>query len=261
MMLKNSGRIHMNFGLKLWSTNQDTLPQAEKLIRGDVFQYIELTPIPGTEIDVFLSYDLPYTIHITTERHGVNIADRGKKDYNFEVISNCIEWADQLKANYLVLHPGFGALENAIDFLSYIDDKRILIENMPKVGINNEKMVGSLPEEIELLIGKKFGFCFDLNHAIKAAISLELDYTEFIQEFMEIKPFYFHISDGHLNHGKDEHLGIGEGEYDFRFLVHAMISESNSNSIKHITLETRRCNLGTFDNDLLNLEKVKSFIE
>ena len=103
----------MNFGLKLWSTNQDTLPQAEQLIKDDVFQYIELTPIPGTEIDAFLSYDLPYTIHITTERHGVNIADKEIRDFNFKTIQNCIEWADQLNARYLILHPGFGSMASS----------------------------------------------------------------------------------------------------------------------------------------------------
>ena len=66
----------MNFGLKLWSINQSMLPQAEQLILDDIFQYIELTPIPGTELDAFLSYNLPYTIHITTEDHGLNIAER-----------------------------------------------------------------------------------------------------------------------------------------------------------------------------------------
>lgn len=251
----------MKFGLKLWSTNQDTLTQAEQLIKDGLFQYIELTPIPNTKIDTFLSYDLPYTIHITTERHGVNIADKEKRNYNMEVINNCIEWADQLKARYLVLHPGFGSLTSSIEFLRHVDDKRILIENMPKIGIYDERMVGYSPEEIESLMGKKFGFCLDLNHAIKAAISLKRDYIEFVQEFLKFKPFYFHISDGHLNHGKDEHLGIGDGEYDFRFVIHSMILGSKSNYIEYITLETPRLNLGTFDNDLLNLEKVKSFIE
>lgn len=257
MMVKISGRIHMNFGLKLWSTNQDMLPQAEKLIKDDVFQYIELTPIPDTEIDEFLSYDLPYTIHITTERHGVNIADKEKRDYNIKTIQNCIEWADQLKARYLVLHPGFGKLDDAIEFLSYIDDKRILIENMPKIGIYDEKMVGYSPEEIEKLMDNRFGLCLDLNHAIKAAISLELEYMEFVNEFSKFKPFYYHISDGNLNNGKDEHLSIGEGDYDFEFLIRCI----NSNSERYITLETPRSNFRTFDNDLLNLEKVKSFIE
>jgi Endonuclease IV len=245
----------MKFGLKLWSTNQDMLPQAEQLIKDDLLQYIELTPIPGTKIETFLSYNLPYTIHITTERHGLNIADKEISNFNFKTIQNCIEWADQLKARYLVLHPGFGTFENAIEFLSYIDDKRILIENMPKIGISDESMVGYLPEEIEKLMDNKFGFCLDLNHAIKAAVSLKLDYKEFIQKFIDLNPFYFHVSDGSLSNGKDEHLAIGEGKYDFNFLMKCIPSMPS----KYITLETPRKNLKSFDEDIANLKKIREF--
>lgn len=247
----------MNFGLKLWSTNQDTLPQAEQLIKDDLFQYIELTPIPGIEIDTFLSYDLPYTIHITTERHGVNIADKEKKYFNLETIQNCIQWADQLKADYLILHPGFGSLASSIEFLECIDDKRILIENMPKVGLFDEVMVGYSPEQISELMSSKFGFCFDLNHSIKAAVSLNRDYKEHIKEFLKLNPYYFHISDGNLANEKDEHLAIGEGNYDFGFLMQYFSSMSS----KYITLETPRSKLESFNEDLANLRKIKVFIK
>ncbi|MDD3246144.1 MAG: TIM barrel protein [Methanosarcina sp.] len=247
----------MNFGLKLWSTNQDTLPQAEQLIKDDVFQYIELTPIPGTEIDTFLSYDLPYTIHITTERHGVNIADREKRDYNIKTIQNCIEWADQLNARYIILHPGFGSMASSREFLECIDDKRTLIENMPKVGLFDEAMVGYSPEQISELMGSKFGFCFDMNHAIKAAVSLNGDYKEYIKDFLKLNPSYFHISDGNLANEKDEHLSIGEGNYDFEFLMQYVSSIFS----KYITLETPRSNLESFNEDLANLTKIKAFIK
>jgi len=247
----------MNFGLKLWSTNHDTLPQAEQLIKYDVFQYIELTPIPGTEVTSFLSYDLPYTIHMTTERHGVNIANKEIRDFNLKTIQKCIEWADELKARYSVIHPGFGTFKDAIEFLSHIDDKRILVENMPKIGIYDEKMIGYSPEEIEKLMDNRFGLCLDLNHAIKAALSLECDYKEFIQEFMKFKPVVFHISDGNLSHGKDEHLSIGEGGYNFDFLIQCLSYMPS----KYITLETPRNNLMSFEEDLTNLKKIKSFIK
>ena len=59
----------------------------------------------------------------------------------------------------------------------------------------------------------------------------------------------FHISDGKLNDEKDEHLNIGEGDYDFEFLMH-YIKEAKS---KYVTLETPRTNLDSFDEDLKNL--------
>jgi len=246
----------MKFGLKLWSINEDVLPQAENMIKENIFNYVELTPIPASGIEPFLSYDFPYTIHITTERYGLNIADKRIRDFNLGLIENCINWADQLKAIYLILHPGFGLLDDTIDFLSYIDDRRVLIENMPKIGMNDENMIGYSPEQIKQLIGEDFGFCLDFNHAIKAAISLELDYRNYVHQFIKLKPFYFHISDGNLKHGKDEHLSIGEGDYDFDFLTRCI----NSNSEHFITLETPRINLMSLEEDFHNLQTIYPYI-
>lgn len=247
----------VNFGLKLWSTNEGMIEKASELIKEGFFQYIELTPIPGTEIDTFLSYNLPYTIHITTERYGLNIADRSKTNFNLGIINNSLSWADQLNAEILVLHPGFGVLENAIEFLELVNDNRILIENMPKVGLNNDEMLGYSTEQIRELTGLKFGFCLDLNHAVKAAIGLGIDYKFFVEAFFSLKPSYFHISDGHLTNCLDEHLTIGDGEYDFEFLSSCLYLGKDNK----ITLETPRVNLMSFDEDLSNLKKISSFLK
>ena len=242
----------IKFGLKLWSINHDIIDKAMDLIKDDIFQYIELMPIPNTEITPFLKYGTPYIIHATTERHGLNIADKEREEFNLKTIYSCIEWADKLNAKYLILHPGFGLIGNAIEFLNKIDDRRILIENMPKVGLNGEKMIGYTPEQIKKMLGNKFGLCLDLNHAIKASISLRKPYKEFIEEFLELKPKMFHISDGKLNNEKDEHLNIGEGDYDFEFLM-GCINEGKS---KYMTLETPRAKLNSFADDLKNLDRL-----
>ena len=243
------------FGLKLWSTNSSLLDEARELIENDVFQYIELTPIPNTEITPFLETEIPCVIHITTERHGVNVADKERKKFNLKIIKNCIDWADKLNARYLILHPGFGLMDDAIEFLDNINDKRILIENMPKVGLNDENMIGYTPEQIKELMINKFGFCLDLNHAIKAAVSLRRPYKGFIEEFMKLNLGMFHISDGRLNNEKDEHLSIGEGDYDFKFLMDCV----GKNKSRYITLETPR-NLDSFDEDLKNLRRLRHCI-
>jgi deoxyribonuclease-4 len=242
----------IKFGIKLWSTNSDLLDKAKELIENNVFQYIELTPIPNTKITPFLVYNLPYIIHITTERHGVNITDKEKKEINLKTIDNCIEWADKLNAKYLILHPGFGQIDNTIEFLNKMDDKRILIENMPKVGLNDERMIGYTAEQVKKLMGDKFGFCLDLNHAIKAAVSLRRPYKEFIENFLKSEPNMFHISDGKLDNEKDEHLHIGEGDYDFEFLMSCV----KKNEFKYVTLETPRTDLNSLDEDLKNLERL-----
>lgn len=249
------GGINIQFGLKLWSLNSNLIERASILLKDDVFQYIELTPIPNTDIKPFLSYDLPYIIHITTESHGLNIADSKKREFNLKIINDCIQWADKLNARYMVLHPGYGSIDESIQFLDLIEDNRILIENMPKMGLNDECMVGHSRYEIERLMELKFGFCLDFGHAIKAARSHETDYRSFIGSLLELRPQMFHICDGMLNEEKDKHMNIGAGEYDFNFIFRCVMQ----NSSKYITMETPRANLSSLEEDLLNINILQSF--
>lgn len=243
------------YGIKLWSINHNLLQEAKSLIKTGLFHYIELMVVPNTEIFPFLKIKVPYIIHITSERWGVNIADKKKKKFNLNLINQCIGWADTLGAKYLILHPGFGLISNALEFLEKINDKRILIENMPKVGMNNEKMVGFLPEQIKKLTKDKFGFCLDFNHANKAAISLKKNYKKYVEDFLKLNPEMFHISDGTLDNEKDKHLNIGAGKYDFNFLEKCL-AESN---IEYVTMETPKTNLNSLEEDLKNIKKLKSF--
>jgi deoxyribonuclease-4 len=228
------------------------LGKAKELIRGEQFHYIELTSIPNTKISPFLKCDVPYVIHIPTEKQGSNIAEREKKSFNLKIIDECTEWADKLDAKYLVLHPGFGLIDDAIEFLEGVGDKRILIENMPKVGLNDENMIGYMPGQIATLTRNKFGFCLDFGHAIKAAVSSNRQYKGVIEEFLKLNPRMFHISDGKLNNEKDEHLNIGHGDYDFEFLMDCVKKSGG----KYLTLETRRTKLNSLDEDIENLERL-----
>jgi len=242
--------VKIKLGLKLWSTNCSLLDKASRLIKNNAFHYIELTPIPTAKIAPFLNCDVPYIIHIPTEKQGSNIAERVKKSFNMKIIDECIRWADKLDAKYLILHSGFGLIDDAVEFLSDINDKRILIENMPKVGLNGEKMIGYTPGQIAALTRNKFGFCLDFGHAIKAAVSLNRQYKELVEEFLELNPSMFHISDGKLNNEKDEHLNIGHGDYDFEFLM-SCVKKSGG---EYLTLETQRTRLNSFDEDIENLD-------
>lgn len=228
--------IHIRFGLKLWSINTDLIEDAYNLVKSDVFQYVELTPIPCTNVEPFLKYDLPYVIHVATENSSVNIADRNKRNFNLTVIKECGRWAYMLNAKHMILHPGYNSLSGTKDFLDGINDRRILIENMPKVGIKGEDMSAYLPSHINELMGEKFGFCFDINHAMKAAISLHKDYKQFASKFIMCKPKVIHVSDGHLDNEKDEHLRIGKGDYDIGFFAE-LISRCGP---EYVTIECQR---------------------
>ena len=62
----------------------------------------------------------------------------------------------------------------------------------------------------------------------------------------------FHIADGKLNNEKDEHLNIGEGDYDFGVLMNCVLGSASG----LVTLEMPRTNLNSFDEDLKNLERL-----
>lgn len=246
---------NIKFGLKLWSINYNCLKKAEELIKRNVFDYIELMVVPDTEISPFQKIKVPYIIHITSERWGVNIGDKAKEEFNLKAINQSIQWADKLSAKYLILHPGFGDFKTTKEFLKKIKDSRILIENMPKLGINNEKMIGFTgftPKQIKELMTDKFSFCLDFGHAIKVAVSFKKDYKEYIKDFLKLNPKIFHISDGSLDNEKDEHLNIGEGEYNFKFLINCI----RENPESMVTLETPRFNKNSLEEDLENIKKL-----
>ena len=239
----------MKFGLKLWSINTDLIDQAVHLIDENVFDYIELMVIPDSEIKPFL-IDVPYIIHIPHEKFGVNIGNPNAKEYTLQMINESITWADQLNAKYLILHAGHGSMQHATALLCKVSDSRLLIENMPKVGLDGEAMIGYSPAQIKELIGDgDMGLCLDFGHAVKAAVSLGVDYKEYVQGFMGLEPKVFHVSDGTLSQERDEHLGIGEGEYDFEFLI-GCVEENNS---KMVTMETPRVVQESLDGDIENV--------
>jgi len=247
--------MKVKFGLKLWSTNTDLIDQAVRLIDEKSFNYLELLVIPGTSISQFI-IDIPYIIHIPHHKFGVNIGEASKKEYNIEKVNESITWADKLNAKYLILHAGHGSMEDAEDMLYEIMDDRILIENMPKVGIDDEKMIGYSPEQIEKLLGERsMGVCLDFGHAMKAAISLGINYKKYVNKFLIFEPKVFHISDGMLNFEKDEHLNIGEGGYDLGYFSECV----RTNPSKLITLETPRLKQKSLAEDIKNVNNLKMF--
>ncbi len=244
----------MKFGLKLWSKNKDLMGEANRLINENFFHYVELFYVPETEIKPFLEHDIPYVVHIPTENFGLNIGDKNKKEFNLKIINACINWADKLNAKYIIQHADSGSLDDAKNLLKEVHDDRIVIENMPKVGINGEKMLGYEPEQLKELMGvENFGFCLDFGHAVKAAVSMDKDYREYVNELLKLKPDMFHISDCNLKTEIDEHLNIGEGELDFEFLKECILKGDS----RYVTVETPRKTLNSLDEDLVNLKKLK----
>lgn len=244
---------NFKFGIKLFSTNTGLIDQTIQLIDEKIFDYIELFLIPDTQISPFI-IDLPYVIHIPHDKFGVNIGEAGKKEYNLQKINEAMTWADELDARYMILHAGDGSMEHAADLIRELADSRLLIENMPKVGLDDENMIGYSPAQIMELIGdSEIGLCLDFGHAIKAAISLKIDFNEMMQGFLMMNPKIFHISDGNFNTEKDEHLNIGAGNYDFKYFKNCIYSSSS----KLVTLETPRQNNLSLKDDIKNVDALR----
>lgn len=243
----------IRYGLKLWSTNAALMPMAQESVRNKEFSYVELTPIPGTDVDPFISYDLPYIIHATTERDGMNIGDRKKKALNEKTILECISWANELKAPHIIMHPGYGSFEDAKDFLKSIADKRFLLENMPMKGLNGESMMGFSPEQLTGL-SNTTGYCLDFGHAIKAAASMKRPLEDLIEGLLSLNPKMFHVSDGFLSKETDEHLNIGDGEYNFKYITSCIKRSASTKA----TLETPRKKRSSIEEDKKNLKKIRA---
>ena len=247
----------MKFGLKLWSINTNLIDQAVSLIDNKTFDYIELFVVPDTQISPFL-IDVPYIIHIPHEKFGVNISDPVAKEYTMQMINESIAWADRLNAKHLILHAGHGSMQHATDLLRGLSDSRLLIENMPKVGLGGEAMIGYSPGQIEELIGDgDMGTCLDFGHAVKAAVSLGVDYKEYVQGFMGLEPRVFHVSDGGLSGERDEHFNIGEGEYDIGFFM-GCVGEMRADRL--VTVETPRLNPNSLGDDIRNCKHLENIL-
>ena len=67
----------------------------------------------------------------------------------------------------------------------------------------------------ELIGDNNMGLCLDFGHAVKAAVSLGVDYKEYVKGFMRFEPRVFHVSDRTLSEERDEHRGIGWGRVGY----------------------------------------------
>ena len=62
------------------------------------------------------------------------------------------------------------------------------------------------------------------------------------------------MSDGRLDMEKDEHLGIGDGEYDFGFFLHCV----KENPFRLMTIETPRKDEESLHDDVKNINMLNA---
>lgn len=219
----------INFGLKLWARNFKHVGEAAELIRSGVFDYLEIMPEEGYDASIY-PRDIRYVVH----SYKFNPADVSNYEFNRSMMRLAIEWADALRSDTIILHPGIGSFKDSKDFVDdaeWREDKRIIIENMPCMIYGERGVLGSSPAEI-----KAFGrpICLDIGHMMSASFTYGIDYRRLLDEFLELKPKMAHIMDGHSGLEEDEHLGIGDGDYDLKYIVNRLVDAG----IEYATMET-----------------------
>ena len=206
------------YGIKLWSDRGNLAKEAAGIIKSGNFSYVEITVIPGSDIEPFRQEAFPSIIHVAHDSIGASIGEKSALKRNVECFEEAVRWADALGSEKMIIHPGFGAMETAIGFLEDHYDKRLVIENMPSEGIRGERMIGYSPGQIRKLMGAKFGLCLDFGHASAAARSMGIDYKELVREFMRIGPSVFHVADTMKESKVDKHMDFGNGDADIGFM-------------------------------------------
>ncbi len=251
----------LKFGIKIVvSDNLQQTYNAIQAVNNSIFQYIEiLVPVEYYNSGLINKIKKTDVIqHIPHENYGVDIGIPEKNNFTIDAIKRNLNMHKIIDSKYIILHCGTGNLNNARKILKQFKDFNdiIVLENMPVLGANGEKCLGYDVESFLSLNKYDFGLCLDVGHAMKASISLRRSYVDVLSEFAELSPKIFHISDGKFDKEIDEHLNIGEGEYDFKF-ISKIIKDSSTDLI---TLETPRTSQVDIDEDIKNLKKLKSIL-
>ena len=247
------------FGLKLWSINDNYIKEAIRLHEQGIYDYIELYAIPETyssHINLWKALGIPFVIHAPHFSDGLNLAKKESRDNNLRLISETRKFADALKADKIIVHPGIaGKIEETIRQLKEINDPRFLIENKPYYALNNGLICnGASFKEIKAILKNAgTGFCLDIGHAFCAARGLNEEPMDFLEKFLRLTPEMFHLTDGDYSSKHDRHDHFGRGNYDLKSIVEIIPGEAM------VTIETvkdSKNNLNDFKQDVKFIRKL-----
>ena len=246
----------MQFGLKLGSNDANYTEDILSFFQDGYFQYIELFAVPGSyneTIGYWKQFSIPFGIHAPHSFAGMNLSSPEDREKNKIMIQDTLRFADVLKASYIVFHSGVnGNIEETINQLHPFIDSRCLIENKPCKGLNDEKCLGSTPEEIRYILNElQVGFCLDFGHAICAANTLNKEPLDYIRDFIAFNPELYHLTDGDYSSEYDTHIHYGKGTFPVKELLKMIPDDVKiTNEAKH-----------DFDNRLCDFKEDYTFLK
>ena len=239
----------MKIGVKTYD-NEKFLEHFRK--KADFF---EILTIEGRDYEFAEQFSqfLPVIIHAQHYIFGSNPADKSKDEGDASSINFARKIADSTNAKRIILHPGVinngsSSEENAVSFIKNLNDKRVLIENLPKYKDFN--CLCTTPEDTKEFMKKAdVRLCFDINHAIETAFQAGRDYKELIKEFIKLKPIQYHLGGQRVNGGVISHLSFQNSDIDLKEILEFLPEDAE------ITLETEP-NIEKTENDIEVIRKV-----
>lgn len=252
----------IKLGLKIGSKDIQYTEEILKYYEQGIFQYIELFAISETYFDTisyWKQFNIPFGIHAPHSAAGLNLANISARNINKSKIQEAIEFAEALRAQYIIFHSGINGMPNeVVQQLRPFADERFLIENKPIRGLDGSTCVGSIYSDLKLIIdgiGKGTGFCLDFGHAICAARTLKREPMEFINELRNLNPRVYHLTDGDFNSELDSHLHYGKGSFPLQKLLE-LVPECGM-----ITNEAKRFNNNTLEEFLIDSTNLKKYLK
>ncbi|MBT4870813.1 MAG: TIM barrel protein [Candidatus Diapherotrites archaeon] len=208
----------MDLGLKTYPID---LEKTKEVV--DLFDFVELLIPPNYNPKELLNYNFSFNIHVAHEKFGYNPADIKQRELSKSLIQKALEAADLIKADYIVVHPGYSKDEkdelNVLDFFDDCFDKRMLIENCP-IGAWQSNFFFSTPKKIAEFISRyKSSFLFDVGHAILSANTLNENIFDFISRFEKLNSKVHHVYGTEINSTLTEHhKHFHQVESDYSYL-------------------------------------------
>lgn len=206
----------MKIGVKIYTRNHELVPKYL-----DHSDFIEVLIEPEKDYRMLREYGAKYMIHAPHQNFGFNPSEKNAWEKSKKILDYTIKAADFLDAKKIIMHAGTGdnseSENNLIEFMQDYNDKRILLENLPK-STRYYPYFFSTPEKVKTISEKlKLGICLDFAHAVCTAVTLKTDPIKIIEGINSLNPKHYHISDGWLASGTDDDLNFFKGNYPLEF--------------------------------------------
>jgi len=245
---------NIKIGIKIATRNFDLI--SEIYANRTLIDFIEVLLLPDfseEDIKMIQSFQMPYAIHLPAGVYDLDFGDIRKQAKNLSYIKRINKYRKKFKPFCYIVHPESRDIELALANFTRLQTFPLALENMPKESHLGGDLLGFDPPGLHEFFERipSLEFCFDINHAIKTAISLKADPLTFINEFLAFKqPLIVHIAGGSLSTAIDEHLNLYEGQYALSEIKRVLLRQTYN---VNLTFETPKAAEKTIKNDLKNI--------